>query len=162
MSRGSVAVPAGTDTAMVTAGVPPDSLAITSAPFSRRLRMGESPCCTSIVMSPLVQSAPGRPPRLPTDRSHHNFYSPTSKTSRMRDSLPATDRAAGTGRIRWQVFALSDRHRLEPADRAVGRAEDPGGGLRHLVLRHLLNAICLLYTSDAADDLLCVDLGGRR
>ena len=23
-------------------------------------------------------------------------------------------------------------------------------------------AACLLYTSDAADDLLCVDLGGRR
>ena len=22
--------------------------------------------------------------------------------------------------------------------------------------------LCLLYTSDAADDLLCVDLGGRR
>ena len=26
----------------------------------------------------------------------------------------------------------------------------------------LLSKICLLYTSDAADDLLCVDLGGRR
>ena len=26
----------------------------------------------------------------------------------------------------------------------------------------LLNESCLLYTSDAADDLLCVDLGGRR
>ena len=25
-----------------------------------------------------------------------------------------------------------------------------------------LHRICLLYTSDAADDLLCVDLGGRR
>ena len=25
-----------------------------------------------------------------------------------------------------------------------------------------LYVICLLYTSDAADDLLCVDLGGRR
>ena len=25
-----------------------------------------------------------------------------------------------------------------------------------------LNTVCLLYTSDAADDLLCVDLGGRR
>src|SRR5450756_1498545 len=25
-----------------------------------------------------------------------------------------------------------------------------------------LNRGCLLYTSDAADDLLCVDLGGRR
>src|SRR5665213_3905716 len=24
------------------------------------------------------------------------------------------------------------------------------------------NSSCLLYTSDAADDLLCVDLGGRR
>ena len=27
---------------------------------------------------------------------------------------------------------------------------------------HLFPGICLLYTSDAADDLLCVDLGGRR
>ena len=26
----------------------------------------------------------------------------------------------------------------------------------------MLDSICLLYTSDAADDLLCVDLGGRR
>ena len=25
-----------------------------------------------------------------------------------------------------------------------------------------LHSLCLLYTSDAADDLLCVDLGGRR
>src|SRR5450756_502415 len=29
-------------------------------------------------------------------------------------------------------------------------------------LRFLLPTTCLLYTSDAADDLLCVDLGGRR
>ena len=27
---------------------------------------------------------------------------------------------------------------------------------------HLMSPVCLLYTSDAADDLLCVDLGGRR
>src|SRR5450756_2847433 len=27
---------------------------------------------------------------------------------------------------------------------------------------HTLVVTCLLYTSDAADDLLCVDLGGRR
>ena len=26
----------------------------------------------------------------------------------------------------------------------------------------IYSRICLLYTSDAADDLLCVDLGGRR
>src|SRR5680860_1647498 len=28
--------------------------------------------------------------------------------------------------------------------------------------RSTLSISCLLYTSDAADDLLCVDLGGRR
>ena len=32
-----------------------------------------------------------------------------------------------------------------------------GGALQTLELH-----TCLLYTSDAADDLLCVDLGGRR
>src|SRR5659263_772147 len=29
-------------------------------------------------------------------------------------------------------------------------------------MNHALDGDCLLYTSDAADDLLCVDLGGRR
>ena len=29
-------------------------------------------------------------------------------------------------------------------------------------MRSLLCDVCLLYTSDAADDLLCVDLGGSR
>src|SRR5450756_898735 len=41
--------------------------------------------------------------------------------------------------------------------RAGGRrrsARPPRGAAHHRV--------CLLYTSDAADDLLCVDLGGRR
>ena len=44
--------------------------------------------------------------------------------------------------------------------RARLRRED----LVHLVTkaRRQLTNICLLYTSDAADDLLCVDLGGRR
>ena len=31
-----------------------------------------------------------------------------------------------------------------------------------LVFDRELVLLCLLYTSDAADDLLCVDLGGRR
>eukprot|EP00657_Telonema_sp_P-1_P005235 TRINITY_DN2246_c0_g1_i3.p1 TRINITY_DN2246_c0_g1~~TRINITY_DN2246_c0_g1_i3.p1 ORF type:complete len:124 (-),score=9.36 TRINITY_DN2246_c0_g1_i3:18-389(-) len=31
---------------------------------------------------------------------------------------------------------------------------------RHICISR--NCTCLLYTSDAADDLLCVDLGGRR
>src|SRR5450756_3250638 len=48
------------------------------------------------------------------------------------------------------------------------------GTHREKIVRHLIGRrgtqtvapdvrrICLLYTSDAADDLLCVDLGGRR
>src|SRR5680860_1731059 len=32
----------------------------------------------------------------------------------------------------------------------------------YLTLRSRTEKTCLLYTSDAADDLLCVDLGGRR
>ena len=37
---------------------------------------------------------------------------------------------------------------------------DEGGQLTEAVRRHPYS--CLLYTSDAADDLLCVDLGGLR
>ena len=33
---------------------------------------------------------------------------------------------------------------------------------RALIVEHVMAQACLLYTSDAADDLLCVDLGGRR
>src|SRR5450756_3172362 len=34
--------------------------------------------------------------------------------------------------------------------------------MRDVAFSSWLYRICLLYTSDAADDLLCVDLGGRR
>ena len=36
--------------------------------------------------------------------------------------------------------------------------------MKYSVITSISNKIlpCLLYTSDAADDLLCVDLGGRR
>src|SRR5450756_996318 len=36
------------------------------------------------------------------------------------------------------------------------------GGQMPPVFLSLMSDPCLLYTSDAADDLLCVDLGGRR
>ena len=54
--------------------------------------------------------------------------------------------------------------------RHAGRADwsDRGGG-DHSVMGAAAGHVgavgriaCLLYTSDAADDLLCVDLGGRR
>ena len=48
------------------------------------------------------------------------------------------------------------------------RIGDPSGKeetrkiLSEKQIENNINNICLLYTSDAADDLLCVDLGGRR
>eukprot|EP00657_Telonema_sp_P-1_P000664 TRINITY_DN11293_c0_g1_i1.p1 TRINITY_DN11293_c0_g1~~TRINITY_DN11293_c0_g1_i1.p1 ORF type:complete len:127 (+),score=40.11 TRINITY_DN11293_c0_g1_i1:135-515(+) len=39
--------------------------------------------------------------------------------------------------------------------------EVPALRVPQLTIKHILSD-CLLYTSDAADDLLCVDLGGRR
>src|SRR5450756_3059195 len=52
--------------------------------------------------------------------------------------------------------------------RARGRLAQPEvGDGRAVILERLFDECgevrtCLLYTSDAADDLLCVDLGGRR
>ena len=43
-----------------------------------------------------------------------------------------------------------------PGDRGAVRGADVCGG------SSAGRGACLLYTSDAADDLLCVDLGGRR
>ena len=40
--------------------------------------------------------------------------------------------------------------------------EEHLGELKSKTVGFITNHTCLLYTSDAADDLLCVDLGGRR
>src|SRR5680860_1857107 len=47
---------------------------------------------------------------------------------------------------------------VDPATGEV--AEDATGESRRATIND--DIACLLYTSDAADDLLCVDLGGRR
>src|SRR5450756_2614611 len=44
----------------------------------------------------------------------------------------------------------------------ASRGEDPEKPFSGKFLIRVPPEICLLYTSDAADDLLCVDLGGRR
>ena len=53
-SGGSLAVPDGTETAMVTAGVAGDDLAITRAPFLRRLRAGANPLAHRSSSAPLL------------------------------------------------------------------------------------------------------------
>src|SRR5659263_95408 len=54
--------------------------------------------------------------------------------------------------------ALSAAESLHPATAATPRHEMSAMRVR----RPTRAGTCLLYTSDAADDLLCVDLGGRR
>src|SRR5659263_421869 len=64
----------------------------------------------------------------------------------------------------------SDYYRPEPVFQAGKDWYIPSGNrlvctpdsLAYAILHQLHQAPCLLYTSDAADDLLCVDLGGRR
>ena len=60
-------------------------------------------------------------------------------------------------------MCIRDRlHTVVGAGKAEG-AMDAGNMLKPALARGELHCIgCLLYTSDAADELLCVDLGGRR
>ena len=58
-------------------------------------------------------------------------------------------------RDRYSVEFRKDAVRLASA-RGTRRLTDVAAELG------VAPSICLLYTSDAADDLLCVDLGGRR
>ena len=60
-------------------------------------------------------------------------------------------------------MCIRDRYRGHPADLVAGRVTPwwAAGAVRPAWFRTKFER-CLLYTSDAADDLLCVDLGGRR
>ena len=64
-----------------------------------------------------------------------------------RQDEDADQRADDGAARQHRADALDDLDFRDERD-AEGRAEEDRG--------------CLLYTSDAADDLLCVDLGGRR
>src|SRR5450756_1117715 len=56
-------------------------------------------------------------------------------------------------RVRQKTPVLCD---LKPSGKYLAVDLHRAGGIPQVM------KICLLYTSDAADDLLCVDLGGRR
>src|SRR5450756_2792705 len=53
----------------------------------------------------------------------------------------------------WSDFRAFDSIDNAPEEKARGIT---------IAIAHVEYQTCLLYTSDAADDLLCVDLGGRR
>src|SRR5450756_2257094 len=75
---------------------------------------------------------------------------------------------AATGEVK-SCSAPSRSAELVPWLRAQGEsisvayeAGPTGFGLARACAAAQIPCLCLLYTSDAADDLLCVDLGGRR
>ena len=74
------------------------------------------------------------------------------------DGIRGLVRSRGLGDVyKRQVDQGAVRDHLHQAVQAHGRVDHPREEER-LGQR----AVCLLYTSDAADDPLCVDLGGRR
>src|SRR5450756_659768 len=118
----------------------------------------------SVVLRSLTTRAPlSRPRRSSCSRQRRL---PASRGRRLtRKSKPAEllkgahDSVLHGGVV--SLFVVPDGGAVvkhEPGDLRgrVLRACQPDGGVSALL------QTCLLYTSDAADDLLCVDLGGRR
>ena len=61
-------------------------------------------------------------------------------------------------------MCIRDRIKQPDDVRNLGYAEcaSLAEDIRSTIIKTVSHNGCLLYTSDAADDLLCVDLGGRR
>src|SRR5680860_546812 len=87
----------------------------------------------------------------------------------------ALGHALGEALVEVRDHRVDDRLRIDAADRGeISQALTVTQRLPHVIDAHTdrlrrgveARAVavqsCLLYTSDAADDLLCVDLGGRR
>src|SRR5450756_1752199 len=77
-----------------------------------------------------------------------------ARRSRILKSKPVPfcpARASPDSLSRTRLYLRSAKLVSTPRPSGSGRSGEPG-----------CSPPCLLYTSDAADDLLCVDLGGRR
>src|SRR5680860_1603107 len=63
---------------------------------------------------------------------------------------------------RWNARSASCATYSDGVDAPYGIEMCQGSVMMTATRRRPWTKFCLLYTSDAADDLLCVDLGGRR
>src|SRR5450756_3104860 len=94
----------------------------------------------------MPQLGKGRSVVLVDPDAHKVATHPSASPESLRCARPrATPQTSGPGTYRFVVIGSTGSHSIYSI---TGSASAPGP--------------CLLYTSDAADDLLCVDLGGRR
>src|SRR5659263_583294 len=112
-----------------------------------------------------------RPSTARVVRDHERRGSPpTSGGPRSAVRSKWADSVSNSGQIQMSVITGPPPGPLDHLPGAVGAQSCTGlfAGQLHehqLGLGHRPDPVvvlCLLYTSDAADDLLCVDLGGRR
>src|SRR5659263_744584 len=98
------------------------------------------------------QDQPNRPPMLASDST------PT------KPAALAAVTAGKKPRIIGDAFSRMPMPAVTLVNRTTHRSQNWGVliALLALTLPPVDSDRCLLYTSDAADDLLCVDLGGRR
>src|SRR5665811_311715 len=102
--------------------------------------------------------------RSNTEDSYHlpaiSEQRPQGRGGRRSPALSALEaRRVGPGRLVLETDDRLSHLGIEPFAALVHIGED---GLAHPRIPELLDMVCLLYTSDAADDLTRVDLGGRR
>eukprot|EP00831_Metopus_contortus_P046471 TRINITY_DN37333_c0_g1_i4.p1 TRINITY_DN37333_c0_g1~~TRINITY_DN37333_c0_g1_i4.p1 ORF type:complete len:150 (+),score=42.95 TRINITY_DN37333_c0_g1_i4:132-581(+) len=76
-------------------------------------------------------------------------------------SKPEADLTFSSGMIKYQA-ENSAVSKIISLQRPITSSESPNNKSQTLSLEQEENKDCLLYTSDAADDTPCVDLGGRR
>src|SRR5680860_100548 len=129
-----------------------------------------------------VESVPPVPPSPESAQPDTAARAATSSRRTIRAGMTARSRVPFLSLCVWKDTEINYRARHAPAMRADGiqplTVSWVAAMIRYLMISmqpntsgdlhpsavemRILCSICLLYTSDAADDLLCVDLGGRR
>ena len=84
--------------------------------------------------------------------THSNYDTTGRITSPTLDRMRALMAAMGDPQLAYPVIHVTGTNGKGSTTQMITR----------LLMAHGLSVGCLLSTSDAADDLLCVDLGGRR
>src|SRR5450756_3047972 len=108
---------------------------------------------------PVKSYAPGSPERAALKERLRSMSS-----ERIDIPLIIGGKEVHTGELAESVMPHNHRHVLAQWHRASAASIDQAVAAAKEAAKDWANWAweCLLYTSDAADDLLCVDLGGRR